>query len=502
MEVNECLEHHKQWGEDWPKICKVKLPAAKALIRRSFMNTPTYHDLQEELASTSWTSVPDNLRDNLETGFQVSHTLVVENMIKQIRCVETRQQDSKRVSRMRRWVVPMAKKVLTKKFGYPMVDFNKVVVKGPLLKKRSLPKRFFNPSQKPTSLCVKGIVGPSKTPKWSTYNAPSMKMQYSDMAVLKYCLDTDCFNRLHLHWLSLAAPPQTLLRFPSDGVYQWYFSLSNLGVTSVLLMPATLHEVSGQVFLAPPANLTHKDICFKPIFDLDEVKSCSVKRVGPLWKEQNRIPADLPAVLALRVGVETSLKEVAARACFWTLGQTWLSRLASHYKVEVVGSKSTWDLLRALLRHILPDLSEEEYLAILSQRIPPDDDRQKALDGFDLDDVIEAGDVEEVAKAEEKEELQAAVIAPFKQEFQKFHQEVQAKKKKEAAPKEPLPKKAKVAKKGGGGVSPPPHNPMAPLLNALLPVDKAKAFLPGCKPFKLWKDESNGRWLGKEGYSV
>ena len=325
--------------------------------------------------------------------------------------------------------------------------------RGSLLKRRELPKRWFIPTKKQTSINLKQVCGANKTPAWATYNAGSMKMQFSDMQVLEYCNDNDCFNKLHLHWLSLAAPPMTLLLFPSIvGPEQWRFSLTNLGVTSVLTMPAEKIVFNGMTFFAPKKGLQAKDLQFFPIFDLEAVRSCRITWVGPLWKERNKVPGFLPEVMAKQEGEADSLKVIAAKACIWRSGIVWLTRLANHYKVDLPAPKGLWEVLHALLKKFLPAHTESEILDIMSQRIPPDDERANAMAGYKFDDVIEAGDVEEVSKHEEQEERAEELILPFKKKFKQHRKELLEKEATDK-PKGPPRKKAK---------GKAPHVPMPP----------------------------------------
>lgn len=112
------------------------------------------------------------------------------------------------------------------------------------------------------------------------------------------------------------------------------------------------------------------------------------------------------------------------------------------------------------------------------------------LDQVDLSDVIEAGDVEEVPKAEEQESKKQQVILPFATEFMKLHKEVAEKRNAAAA-------KAKPAKRARAGSSSnwagATRKPLPPLASSLLSVDDAKYWLP--EDCKVSKDDPNGRWL-------
>lgn len=183
----EALAYWREFGRDWKEICECKLPAAVALTRRSFANTAAFHDFQEQLSSRQYEGITDSLEHNLRTGFCLTQTVIIENFIKTVRSVESRCQDNKQISRMRQWIVPIQRKVQNT-FKYEGVDFRRMVLKGSMLKKR-LPKRWFVPTKKETSINFRPIAGPSPKTTWTTFQAQSQKAQYADFYLLKYCKD-------------------------------------------------------------------------------------------------------------------------------------------------------------------------------------------------------------------------------------------------------------------------------------------------------------------------
>lgn len=145
----EALAYWRAFGQDWNDICECKLPAVVALTRRSFANTAAFHDFQEQLSSRSYEGLTASLEHSLRTGFSLT-TIIIEHFIKPVRSVEGRCQGNKQISRMRQWIVPIQRGVQNT-LKHKSVDFKRVILKGSMLKTR-LPKRWFAPAKKSTSM--------------------------------------------------------------------------------------------------------------------------------------------------------------------------------------------------------------------------------------------------------------------------------------------------------------------------------------------------------------
>ena len=108
------------------------------MMARSFMNTAIVNIFMLQLRAAKFKSVPKSVEDNLQTGFSLTETLVIENSIKAIRTAESRNQDNRQVALVRRWITPIARKIPDNVFKYKQLDFKKVVLRSPALKRKRL----------------------------------------------------------------------------------------------------------------------------------------------------------------------------------------------------------------------------------------------------------------------------------------------------------------------------------------------------------------------------
>lgn len=493
-QVQEGLAYWRDFAEDWKKIIKKTGKNVRSLVQRSFASTPIFNDFMEQLSSTSFTALTNSLKHNLLVGFSISQTLAVENYVKAIRTVETRSQENKQVRLMRRWMAPLQRKVAASVFKYKNVDYTKQVLKGHFLKKKSLPKRWFHASKKKASLQFSPICGTSPKVPWPTFNAQSQKMQYADVQLLRSSLEKYNFSNIHLHWLCLACPPMTVFR--PIGTEQWWLSLSCLGVTAVLACPARVIEHKQEKLVALVEGMTHKDLKFIPILDLDAVEAQEVQWRGPLYMERQQMPAEVPLVCAQVLSPDPlPLCELAAKKAFFNLGPVWLNRLCTHYRVDVPSGAGLVELLDTLIHYLFPSLSDEAYLEILSNRVRVDSEVAFKWGDVELGDIIEAGDEEEVSKEGEREKLLCKRNEGIEKEFHKLRKQCVAKKQAQEASGQKRKRGAPAPSAASASASSkaPARMAMPPLANAQLPKDEAVLWLPD-EEVKVHKDGPNGGW--------
>ena len=80
------------------------------------------------------------------------------------------------------------------------------------------------------------------------------------------------------------------------------------------------------------------------------------------------ISKDLNMIVARVVGVEESLLFAAGRRCFGKLPVTPLRELAKHLGIVLTDKGSLFCVIKDLLAHLFPGMSEQERLKILCQR--------------------------------------------------------------------------------------------------------------------------------------
>lgn len=109
----------------------------------------------------------------------------------------------------------------------------------------------------------------------------------------------------------------------------------------------------------------------------------------------------------------------AAQHGFFKLGIVWLRQLARHYKIDISAKASLCDVLTAAIKKFLPQISDEDLLAILAKRVnltggAADEDVSWADEA--IHEVCEAGDEEVLAKHNAAEQNETKDTASLKKE--------------------------------------------------------------------------------------
>ena len=103
-------------------------------------------------------------------------------------------------------------------------------------------------------------------------------------------------------------------------------------------------------------------------------------------------------MVAKAVGPECTLLEAAARNGFGNIPLSGLKKIASLLGVSAT-STTTFDMLHALLQHVLPDLSEDDILGFMSRRCKSTDQADDLLTNTEVvEDCMDPADAEEAEK--------------------------------------------------------------------------------------------------------
>ncbi|CAK0804479.1 unnamed protein product, partial [Prorocentrum cordatum] len=495
------LRYWKGVADDWKQILETKFPTAMPLIKRNFCNTPIFHDFIEQLTSTNFQALTTSLDQNLRVGFSITQTLVVENFFKAARTAESRCQDNKQLSWLRRWITPIQRKIDTSTFQYTSVDFRAQVLQGSQLAAKSLPRSFFVPKKSNLSVDYNAMVSEKKTAPFTTWNAQSQKFQIPDLALLRRCAVKNCWGDLHLFWMSQWCLPMTV--FKDTVADEWVISLSTHAQSAVLAVPVQQMVFNGVTYFTLPYKLTTDNLKWVIVLDLDSL-GYEVEWVGPLYREKHKLPDNFPLMCGKADGDPKSLCEILALNCFGNLKITWLRKFASHFKLETPRTASLWDTLLDLMKFVLPTATDDDLLAIMSKRLPPDTDSAINWDACAVDDVIETGDLDEVNKASEKEKKHKDATATYQVAFKTLRAAVLQKRataaaqEKKAEPKASKRARVTAASASASSSSRADRKPMPPLAVEHLTLEHAREWLPD-QNFTLYKDFPNGRWLLTEG---
>lgn len=384
-------------------------------------------------------------------------------------------------------------------FQYRHVDFRRQVLKKGMLKRKRLPSRWFKPKARSTSLKMNDLVGTNPTPTWPSWNAQSQKVQWCDASVMRHCLKDGSLNKLANHWLCVLCPAGVIFKRKAEA--QWRMSLSFMGYTGVLTIGVESFVINGKQCFSPKLPVGPQSLEWVAVFDLDDFEGFRVAWRGPAYKEYHGWPNDAPGLVCESLdGAPVDLGTLGALSCFYSLRQAVLNRLAKHYRVEVPSGASLFVLLKALIAHFIPDISDERLLEIMSVRVKLDD--EAVVSWFDVGcaEVIGEEDYEEIEKDATAEQAKTQALLPLRESFVALHKTVQAKRAAVAMhpPKRRRKKESSSSTAAASSSSGRRNYPMAPLADEMLPKEEARKWLPDMG-FRLHKDERNGRWLLYDG---
>lgn len=492
-EVRQGLAYCKGLCKVWENAAAQTLPNVKAMCMRSFMNTPAAGHFFAVLSFVGFETVPQEARACMEATFAIGQTKIQEDCFRCIRHAADQHQSNRKVSDVRKWIIPIQKKVACEVHRYSEIEYTRIPRSDPNIVKRAIPKRFFAPLMKQTSIDCKSIVSNKGATEWSTFNAQSMTCQYGDYENLRAAAETGCWTKVQNSWLCQACPAGQVLQRAAGGLVYWSFGL--IGSNTVACWPACEHRsADGRLFLSiKTEDINFGDILLQPIWDLSDWVGYELQWVGPLRQQTGQLvapgswPERAPPVLAEAIGCPQPLITIAARNCFYASGPVWLRRLAKHYAIDVAEGANLWDTINSLLRSLLPDLTDEEYANILGKRVRPPKCEELEVDAAAVLETTDVGDVATFDEVQNKEMNEVSAMKAYTIAFKTLMQKVREKKQPPGPPK----KRARTSAAG----------PRAPALRTYsefdaLRLEDARAFMPSAISFG--KDLRNSRWWARE----
>ena len=188
-------------------------------------------------------------------------------------------------------------------------------------------------------------------------------------------------------------------------------------------------------------------------------------------------------LVAMPTGPRRPLMECVAREGFYSLPQSFLQALCTYLCIEADGT-STLAILKALCYAIIPELTDDEFLSILSQRGFHGEDEHDLSSIVNLEYVIDCFDVEEKKRLKGEilaAKTQKAVHTQFLEALHKYKVEKGIFRKRQVGIKRPAHPLYK--KKFPGEM---------PVARDDLPQHRAKTFMPP-KTY-IWRSNQRGEW--------
>lgn len=179
------------------------------------------------------------------------------------------------------------------------------------------------------------------------------------------------------------------------------------------------------------------------------------------------------------------LRELAARAGFWTLGKGWLESFAGYIGCPIASGSSHFETWRVVTQAALPDASETDVLDCMERRLvvmhkQVEKSEAQYTDIPDLDDVLEKRDEKKVKGETKSYEVETCNLAEFSTAFRE-----------QAAKLRPRPQRGSAEAKAAARKY--PRN----IPKGEIPHAEAKLLAPA--EGLVWRNLTAGAWCGKYG---
>lgn len=245
------------------------------------------------------------------------------------------------------------------------------------------------------------LVGYKDRPEWFTNNSETNMLPHCDFIIAEECMRRKDWKAASRTWLSCLAVSSTLLLrqwAPAGKEGAFFFSLGQSFGGCVVAWPAMEVEGPGKaVGYVPKPLQSPGDVKFIVVVDPAEWEAMAFKWTPPAVQLKERKVVLNGGIVAVAMAKPEPLLRCAARACFWDLKKTVLTRLATHYGVlEDTKNASLFDLLRALVSRFAA-LPLSQVFEILTLRL------QGKYDAYE--DLFKEEDCVDLVEEEDQQEL-------------------------------------------------------------------------------------------------
>lgn len=281
------------------------------------------------------------------------------------------------------------------------------------------------------------IVSSIAIPSWHSLAAQRWSHRFSDIGFLRRLYPRPLgFDGVDFAWLGSMCDISHKLAFrlkSAENQQVWFFALEHFEHSAVLCWPGTLKRVGG-VFSACfwEPDLGIEKPVLEAIVDLEDVEAVSLEWRSPSWQYHNALEFYRSHAKECRLFVQQGphdLATIVAQSAFWTLGATWLSKLADHVGVDVGPDSSNLCSVVFALVQKYTGLSDEATMDIVAQRFAYNDASSVCqAQMMELDaaiDVMDARDVKKFEEAKDTIQREKKAHEDFRQQYQERRQNIQ-----------------------------------------------------------------------------
>ena len=244
---------------------------------------------------------------------------------------------------------------------------------------------LYNPRPKESSISMLRIMGTKRTPQYPSPSPLNAVEHQADLSLMKHCYLADDWHKAGNSWLCiLLRQRRILIRRKKLGTYgpehKWLFPLGEMAGVAALAWPAVDVLESNDLSLLLSDEVTHPDqIEWLHILDVHDWEAALYLVLGPLESNIKHNTTHPGPACYIVHGLDTLIR-IAAWDCFGTLPRVALVPIAQFIDCDHTSADSMHTLLFKMVRHCLPEQSEENHMDILAQRDVSEELYQDMLD--------------------------------------------------------------------------------------------------------------------------
>jgi hypothetical protein len=373
-------------------------PLWKRVVSRSvFQLAPTQQlvAMLDRDAGVVSNAMQEHIRDRL---LGIGHSVVSENMFNKAKKLKPPNQEQSPAEYVWQKLVDQKFASTTYNFKEPLVD-EFVAAQGGL----ELPASIHRATLKGSPGWIRNIISSKQRADWFTANVEGMSLPFVDLDLTVEAHRSnrwaDIANRLQLSHLANGS----CLALARDGqprLQQWYYSLGDVMGHAVMVWRAkVVWKGKRMISLEPDPQATMEIVC---MFN-DNWQAVTFEVLSPQSAAiQKKVPvAHLLANVQFSMVPENQprpLMQEAAFNAFWKFKISALKWYCRHLGVEIPFEASLFDVLELLVKKILPKLTEEEVVRVLSKRIAIVDEAEVCMMSDDFEDLVDQQDRKEFDK--------------------------------------------------------------------------------------------------------
>eukprot|EP00971_Amphidinium_carterae_P307001 6101050-Amphidinium_carterae.2 len=406
----EIVERMQEVQESLLTLEPLNAPIFKKLKQRSPFRQCKTQQYMKMLEHADW-SVTSELRSVVRSDFSgLTQTKLIEDGFRSERHAEVNMGTHSKVSAVRTWTTLLSDRLTDKVHHFENMPFTgEIVPRGAASHGIS---GLFHPSPDSVPKDMKQIVSSKSKADWHSPSPMLALNCVEDLALLKWCRQHDCMDRACKSWLSiLAVPLKVIVTHPDLEGGKPHLAGKTWAGACTLGLP--LREVvhASKTFYVLDAVTSH---VWMPIVTLEGWRTQRFAWRSPLHiKLASGSCIEGVGAVMEPIGEPRSLLHTCAEEAFYSIPRQGLGQLATEFGVCVPAGSDFAQLLLALCKHALGELSNELQLALVRKRLPHYSDLQSML--MESDDAVDLLDEADAKKLKEKTET----LKDGEQEFRK-----------------------------------------------------------------------------------